>query len=155
MAFGTVDKRLRQIEAAIKNRIAGDRLRLADLVKEQKLPDANGTAQPEGRPQIMRRRFAGNRRQGPQIGVKVFYVLDLHSRIARIGKGRIIMAAVRRYAGDQRICEIFDGPGADPVGNVGGYIRRTENAEGGGKRHSASEHERVRLSRRGMAGPAA
>lgn len=66
----------------------------------------------------MRRRAALNRRQRAQERHEIGDIAGVHALIGRVGKRRVIMLALWRYAGQQRVGEIDGAPGADAVDRI-------------------------------------
>ena len=121
------------------------------------LPQADATADVEGKAQRIIRRLAGDCRERLHEGIEIGDVLRLHPRIRGVGEGRIEMLAGGRYALHHGIGEILHRPRADAVPGVLRDIGRHEGAERRLELKAASQFEaRLALcARPGMAGRAA
>ena len=125
-------------------------------IKIQKLPQADPAPDVEREGDIAGGGLAGNGRQAGEIGKQIGDVAGRHPGIAGVGKGRIIMAAIRADAAAHGVVELGQAPVADAVG-AGRDVGRLEAAERRHQRRAASQRQaRIALGALcGMAGRAA
>ena len=95
------------------------------------------------------------RRQRFEIRKQVAHVFELHLLVRRVGKDRIVMAAVGRRALPHGGDEVRLAPGADAVFRIGRDVGRIERAEVRLKGRAAAEPGLVLLVGRRVAGGAA
>src|SRR5262249_22147920 len=123
MALGAMTGAVDQIGAAIfLRRFGGIRLELAAIEKKE-FPASEQATDLEIEWQVVVARLAFDRRQRLEIGEEIAHVFHLHALIRRIGKSRIVLAAVGRGAHPHGGEEIRLAPVADAVRAVGRDVR--------------------------------
>src|SRR4051794_366239 len=152
MTLGAMRHRFDQISPTIPDSIPRRIGRHWLPIEEQKLPEADQPPDAKWRRENVRGRLARDSRQSAQVSDEVVDIADVHLCVARIGKCRIIVRSIRRYAAQDRVGDIYRTPGADAVDRIRRDVRYAERAIGGCQRQSAAETKPVRLTWRSMAG---
>src|SRR5262245_51626048 len=118
-----------EISAAIPRRRLG-RVGLELLpVEKEEFPASEHTADLEMERQIVAARLALRRRQCLEVGEEIAHFLEPHALVRRVGKNRIVMAAVGRGALPHGGDEIRLAPAADAVIAVRRDVRGEKSAE--------------------------
>src|SRR5207248_98666 len=145
VALGAVTGAVDQIGATIfLRRFGGIRLELP-AVEIKEFPASEQAADFEIERQVVVARLALDRRQRLEIGEEIAHVFHLHALVRRIGKSRIVVAAVGRGALPHGGEEIRLAPVAEAVLAVGRDVRGEKCAERRFEREAAAEPRLVLL----------